>query len=87
MRCEQRQDDLWVGPCERQECGMDVRDQLNGQYGRGTMGVGKELAREARAQRKHEMELGMCAAAPDAEGVVAVYHDQMDPLFTGPLLR
>lgn len=40
VRSEQRHADLFFGPDERKERGMDVLDQINAKFGRGTMGVG-----------------------------------------------
>ena len=40
FRSEQRQADLFFGPDVRRERGMDVLDQINAKFGRGTMGVG-----------------------------------------------
>ena len=40
VRSEQRQADLFFGPDVRRERGMDVLDQINAKFGRGTMGVG-----------------------------------------------
>lgn len=40
VRSEQRQADLFFGPDVRRERGMEVMDQINAKYGRGTMGVG-----------------------------------------------
>jgi DNA polymerase V len=40
VRADQRQADLFFGPDERRERGMDVMDRINAKYGRGTVGVG-----------------------------------------------
>ena len=40
VRSELRQADLFFGPDERRERGMDVMDRINAKFGRGTVGVG-----------------------------------------------
>jgi DNA polymerase V len=40
VRSEQRHPDLFFGPDERKERGMDVLDRINAKFGRGTVGVG-----------------------------------------------
>ncbi|QDA56015.1 Y-family DNA polymerase [Thermomonas aquatica] len=40
VRSEQRQADLFHGPDERRERGMEVMDRINAKFGRGTVGVG-----------------------------------------------
>jgi DNA polymerase V len=40
VRADQRQADLFFGPDERRERGMDVMDRINAKYGRGTLGIG-----------------------------------------------
>lgn len=39
-RTDLRQADLFFGPDERRERGMDVIDRINAKYGRGTVGIG-----------------------------------------------
>lgn len=40
VRSGQRQADLFFGPDEKRERGMDVLDRINAKYGRGTVGLG-----------------------------------------------
>lgn len=40
VRSEQRQNDLFSAADPRRDCGMDVLDQINAKFGRGTMGMG-----------------------------------------------
>lgn len=40
VRSEQRQADIFCGPDKRRERGMDVMDNINAKYGRGTVGIG-----------------------------------------------
>jgi DNA polymerase V len=40
MRADQRHADLFFGPDERRERGMDVLDRINAKFGRGTVGIG-----------------------------------------------
>lgn len=40
VRSDQRHADLFFGPDERKERGMDVLDRINAKFGRGTLGVG-----------------------------------------------
>lgn len=40
VRSDQRHADLFFGPDERRERGMDVMDRINAKFGRGTVGIG-----------------------------------------------
>ena len=40
VRQDQRHADLFFGPDERREKGMEVLDRINARWGRGTVGIG-----------------------------------------------